>query len=220
MQSPPDQAEAWSCIAPHWYGVRHHTIFARELSELARRWRSGRLLNVGCGHGADFLPFKEGFTLVGVDLASGMLEMARRYAARHGLTVELRQADARALPFPDGCFDDALAVAVYHHLPGHAAQLTALRELARVLQPGGEAFVTVWNRCQPRFWGKPREIAVPFRTPEGKVGRYYYLFSYREIEKLVRQAGFRILKSSPESSYRLPVKCFARNICLLIKKPN
>jgi tRNA (uracil-5-)-methyltransferase TRM9 len=214
------QAENWSRIAPHWYGVRHYTIFPSELSELAKRWQGGNLLNVGCGHGADFLPFREGFTLAGVDHAPGMLEMARKYAVKHGFTADLKQADARTLPFPPASFDFALAVAVYHHLPGRAQQMEALRELYRVLKPGGEAFLAVWNRWQRRFWGKPREVAVPFRTPEGVVSRYYYLFSYGEIEKLARAAGFLVLKSCPEASWRLPVRWPSRNICLLIKKPN
>ena len=220
MPNPSGQAETWSRIAPHWYGVRHHTIFARELEVAAKRWQGGKLLNIGCGHGADFLPFREGFTLTGVDFATGMLEAAQKYAAKHSLSLDLKQADARALPFPADYFDEALAVAVYHHLPGRAEQLKALRELYRVLKPGGEAFLTVWNRWQRRFWDKPREVAVPFRTAEGAVTRYYYLFSYGEIEKLAREAGFLVLKSSPETSWRLPIKWLSRNICLLIKKPN
>ena len=49
--------------------------------------------------------------------------------------------------------------------------------------------------------------------------RYYHLFSYPELENLVKRAGFLILKSFPESSYRCPIKFFSRNICLLVKKP-
>jgi tRNA (uracil-5-)-methyltransferase TRM9 len=220
MSNPSRQAEAWSRIAPHWYGVRHHTIFAPELGALAKRWQGGKLLDVGCGHGADFLPFRGAFALYGVDFAPGMLEMAHKYAAKHGFTAELRQADARALPFPADYFDEAVAIAVYHHLPGRKEQQEAMCELWRVLKPGGEAFLTVWNRWQPRFWGKPREVTVPFRTPEGAVTRYYYLFSYGEAEKLARASGFLVLKSGPEASWRWPIRWPSRNICLLLKKPN
>ncbi|MDI6814609.1 MAG: class I SAM-dependent methyltransferase, partial [Dehalococcoidales bacterium] len=41
-----------------------------------------------------------------------------------------------------------------------------------------------------------------------------------ELEKLVKKAGFEVLKSFPESSYRCPIKFFSRNICLLVKKGN
>ncbi|NOQ17931.1 MAG: class I SAM-dependent methyltransferase, partial [Dehalococcoidales bacterium] len=48
--------------------------------------------------------------------------------------------------------------------------------------------------------------------------RYYYLFSYPELEKLARQAGFEVVKSFPESSYQHRFKFFSHNICLLLKK--
>ena len=176
------------------------------------------MLNVGCAHRPDFLPFRQGFELYGVDASGEMLKFARRYAAKFKLMVNLAQADARQLPYPDKYFDWAISVATYHHLKGEEARLKALQELERVLKPGGEAFITVWNRGQPRFWFGGQERYVPWRTKEKTLYRYYYLFSYRELEKTVRQAGFKVLKSSPESAYRFPVKFFSRNVCLLIKK--
>ena len=59
---------------------------------------------------------------------------------------------------------------------------------------------------------------MPWRTGDKKLGRYYYLFSYPEIEKLVRRAGFEVLRSFPESSYHQPLRFFSRNICLLVRK--
>jgi tRNA (uracil-5-)-methyltransferase TRM9 len=93
-----------------------------------------------------------------------------------------------------------------------------LNELRRVLKPGGEAFITVWNRWQPRFWFKPKEISVPWRQKDKTLYRYYYLFSYAELEKLAKRAGFEIIESFPESAYHFPVKVFSRNICLLVRK--
>jgi len=88
------------------------------------------------------------------------------------------------------------------------------------LKPGGEAFITVWNHWQPRFWLKSSEVAVPWRSKDKTLYRYYYLFSYPELEKLAKQAGFEVLKSFPESSYRFPIKFFSRNICLLVRRSN
>jgi SAM-dependent methyltransferase len=92
------------------------------------------------------------------------------------------------------------------------------RKMFRVLRPGGEAFITVWNRWQPRFWFKPKNTRVPWRSGATTLYRYYYLFSYGELEKTARQAGFEILNSFPESRYRFPLKTFSRNICLLVRK--
>jgi tRNA (uracil-5-)-methyltransferase TRM9 len=205
-------------IASGWYNYRHWTIFKKELEALAKRWRRGRLLNVGCAHGPDFLPFKDGFELHGVDFSSDMLQLARKYAAKFKLSVTLVEADARRLPYADDSFEWAIAVATYHHIEDNEERLQALKELWRVLKPGGEAFITAWNRWQPRFWLKSRNTLVPWRSKDKTLYRYYYLFSYRELEELTRRAGFKVVSSSPESRYKFPIKIFSRNICILVRK--
>ena len=204
-------------IASGWYGFRHWTIFRPELEELAKRWQGGRLLNLGCAHGPDFLPFATGFELHGVDFSLEMLRMARRYADKFGLGVRLVRADVTCLPFSDGSFDRAIAVATYHHLTKEKHG-PALAELHRVLRPGGEAFITAWNRWQPRFWLKGKETLVPWHTRSETLYRYYHLFTYPELETAVWKAGFRVLRSFPEHSHRFPLKYFSRNICLLVAK--
>ncbi|MDH5696000.1 MAG: class I SAM-dependent methyltransferase [Dehalococcoidia bacterium] len=205
-------------IAPSWYNFRHWSIFRSELEALAQRWQKGRLLNIGCAHGPDFLPFTQSFDLFGVDFSTEMLRFARKYSRKFGFAVNLSLADVCHLPYPDQTFDWAISVATYHHIRGRQEQQVALNELRRVLKPGGEAFITVWNHWQPRFWFKPREVRVPWRKRGKTLYRYYYLFSYPELERLVKQAGFEILKSVLESSYRFPLKLFSRNICLLVRK--
>jgi tRNA (uracil-5-)-methyltransferase TRM9 len=211
--------EVFDRIAPGWYNFRHRTIFPRELADLAQRWGRGRLLNIGCAHGPDFIPFKEAFELHGLDFSRGMLEQAQKYARKFDFTVSLVAADARHLPYADNSFDWAIAAATYHHIDRSEGRLQALRELYRVLKPGGEAFITVWNRWQPRFWLKSKDTRVPWRSRGGTLYRYYHLFSCGELEKAARQAGFEILKSLPESRYKFPLKMFSRNICLLVRKP-
>lgn len=205
-------------IAPGWYNFRHWSIFRRELEALAERWREGRLLNVGCAHGADFLPFTQSFDLHGLDFSSEMLKFAWKYSRKFKFPVNLTLADVGHLPYHDETFDWAISVATYHHIKGTEERQAALRELRRVLKPGGEAFITVWNRRQPGFWFKRKETAMPWRSKGKTLYRYYYLFSYSELEGLVKQCGFKLLKSAPESDYHFPVKEFSRNICLLVKK--
>jgi len=210
--------ETFDQIAPGWYNFRHWSIFKNELEALAKRWQKGKLLNLGCAHGPDFLPFTPGFDLYGVDFSAEMLKFARKYSQKFNFDASLSLADISCLPFSDGTFDWAISVATYHHIKGTEKQKAALDELRRVLKPSGEAFITVWNRWQPRFWFSRREVAVPWRKESETLHRYYYLFSYPELEKLVKGAGFDVLKSFPESSYRLTIKFFSRNICLLVKK--
>jgi tRNA (uracil-5-)-methyltransferase TRM9 len=210
--------ETFDEIAPGWYNFRHWSIFPDELRELAERWQKGRLLNIGCAHGPDFLPFVRGFELHGVDFSGEMLRLAQKYAVKFKFTANLALADARHLPYKDNSFDRAIAVATYHHLTDREDRLTALRELHRLLRPEGEAFITAWNRYQPRFWFRRKKLLVPWRAGDRVLYRDYYLFSRHELEKLVKKAGFRVLKSFQEGSYRFPLRAFSRNICLLVKK--
>ncbi len=105
-------------IAPGWYNFRHWSIFRSELEALAQRWQRGKLLNIGCAHGPDFLPFKSSFELHGVDFSSQMLKFAQKYSAKFDLTVNLTVADACHLPYSDEAFDWAISVATYHHIKG------------------------------------------------------------------------------------------------------
>jgi SAM-dependent methyltransferase len=147
-----------------------------------------------------------------------MLRQGIRYSTKFKLYVNLAAADALSLPFADDTFDWAISVATYHHIKGEDERERAFVELKRVLKPEGEAFLTVWNHGQPRFWFKSKEQQVPWRLKEKTVYRYYHLFSYGELRKLLVKTGWEIIAMSPEKSYRFPLRDLSRNICVLVKK--
>lgn len=210
--------EVFDEIAESWYRVRHYPRFKEELEEMAQRWVRGRLLNIGCAHGPDFLPFRANFELWGMDFSPKMVKLAQKYADKFGFVPNLVVGDALFLPFSENSFDWVISVATFHHIQGEIARGTAFCELRRVLKPGGEAFITVWNRWQPRFWFRGKEVKIPWRLKDKTVYRYYYLFSYEELKKLAMKAGLEVIRIFPEKSYRLPLKIFSRNICLLVRK--
>lgn len=206
-------------MAPTWYGVRHWPLLRRELELMSHRWESGRLLNLGCGHGADFLPFCSRFSLTGLDHSSGMLNQARRYMAKHGFHAALVCGDLRALPFADHSFDYAIAVASYHHIEREESRGQAFNELRRVLRPAGEAFISVWNRDQPRFRDTPEDQWVPWRHGEVTLQRFYHLFTVDELAAVLQQSRFTIQHIGHGSSREDVLEEDVRNICALIQKP-
>jgi SAM-dependent methyltransferase len=105
------------------------------------------VLEVGIGLGTDFVRFvRAGARATGVDLTEAAVEAARERLRLEGLSADVRRADAEALPFEDESFDVVYAYGVVHHTPDTAQ---AVRELHRVLRPGGEARVMVYSR---RSW--------------------------------------------------------------------
>jgi 2-polyprenyl-3-methyl-5-hydroxy-6-metoxy-1,4-benzoquinol methylase len=99
-----------------------------------------RVLDVGCGAGGWHARMHDaGAAVVGVDLMTGMLQEARTAGEMLEPPPMLAQADAQALPFGSATFDRVLCAGVLYHVP-ECEQ--ALREMRRVLRPGGRAVVS------------------------------------------------------------------------------
>jgi SAM-dependent methyltransferase len=110
-----------------------------------------RVLEVGCGSApcARYLAGQDA-TVVAFDLSAGMLAHARAGAARTGVSVPLVQADVCEMPFLDGSFD--IAFSAFGAIPFVADSAAAMREVARVLRPGGR---WVFAATHPMRWAFP-----------------------------------------------------------------
>ena len=107
-----------------------------------RRHARERILEVGCGTGADLLQFaKHGAIATGVDITERHVALARE---RVGDRAVVHQADMRRLPFEDETFDYIYSHGVLHH---SSEPEKAIREMFRVLRPGGRINVHVYA-----FW--------------------------------------------------------------------
>jgi ubiquinone/menaquinone biosynthesis C-methylase UbiE len=95
---------------------------------------AGRTLEVAIGTGLNLAFYPADTELAGVDLSPAMLAQARRGAADLGRTVDLREADALALPFPDASFDTVVCT---FGLCAVSDDRRAVGEAVRVLRPGG-----------------------------------------------------------------------------------
>lgn len=100
-------------------------------------WPYGKALELGCGTGFFLLNLKQAGVLDEghvTDISPGMVTVAQRNAEGLGFSVQGRVADAETLPYDDDTFDLVCGHAVLHHIPD--VEL-ALREVLRVLKPGG-----------------------------------------------------------------------------------
>jgi demethylmenaquinone methyltransferase/2-methoxy-6-polyprenyl-1,4-benzoquinol methylase len=108
----------------------------RALRPLPFRGLLGRLLDAGVGTGRNFPFYPPGTSVVGIDFSPAMLSRAERRRLQSPVSVELMRMDVAKLDFPDAMFDAAVATFLFCVLPDEA-QEPALRELARVVKPGG-----------------------------------------------------------------------------------
>lgn len=219
---PAAVRELFERIAPHYdafndlLSVGLHRHWKRTLVAVLRPEPGERLLDLCCGTGDLALLLAQrvrpGGEVIGLDAATAPLELARRRANRQPwLPVRWRQGDALATGLPDGWADGATMAYGLRNLADPAA---ALRELRRVLRPGGRAAVLDFNRPDPsdpmaaRIHGFQRgylrRVVVPLAGMAGLDAQYAYLEeSLRrfptgpEQERLAREAGFAIARHRP-----------------------
>ncbi len=104
-----------------------------------------RVLDIACGTGVvtHLVVPHVGATgkVVGLDLNAGRLAVAQSLSSVSGITIEWREGDVNALPFPDADFDLVTCQQGFQFFPD---RLVALREMSRVLVPGGRLALNVW----------------------------------------------------------------------------
>jgi SAM-dependent methyltransferase len=124
----------------HWWYRGRRAVLDAVLDGLALPSGDGRgsvrILDAGCGSGRNMVALARRGTVSGVELAPQSLEVARARDVGPVLPGSLDEP----LPFADAAFDLAVALDVLEHVPDDGA---ALRELARVVAPGGRLLVTV-----------------------------------------------------------------------------
>jgi SAM-dependent methyltransferase len=132
--------------------TKHHGALdaTRELVELCHIAGDRYVLDVGCGVGATpvYLAREHGCRVVGVDITPKMIERSQARVDREGLSglVELRVADARALPFEEDTFDAVICESVVAFLED---KQRALDESVRVAKPGGYVGITEATLLKP-----------------------------------------------------------------------
>jgi ubiquinone/menaquinone biosynthesis C-methylase UbiE len=147
VKHPRDYYDTFSVTYEHGRDQGYHALIDDLEVEIAAEFATGgRVLEAGCGTGRLLNRLAPvAVQAVGADLSRGMLGTAR------GRGLAVVQADLGALPFPDGAFDLVYSFKVLAHVP-HIED--ALRELARVVRPGGRLLLEFYNPWSLRYLGK------------------------------------------------------------------
>ena len=149
---------------------------------------SGRLLDAGVGTGRNFSFYQPGASVVGIDLSPAMLARATHRAHLSPALIELKQMDVTRLDFLDATFDATVATFLFCVLPDEL-QSSALRELGRVVKPGGLIRLLEYVRPQ----GTIRRVVAKIWEPW--IGWAYGASFDRRTEERIPAAGLQIQES-------------------------
>lgn len=143
---------------------------------------TGKTLLVAAGTGNDFKFFPPGLHIVAIDISPKMLERAATKLHTYSGTIELREMDVCALDFPDDSFDTIATVCTFCSVP---KPIAGLRELRRVLKPGGRILMFEHVRSAIGPLGLIQDLMTPLSR---KVGPDLN----RDTVGNVQKAGFRL----------------------------
>ncbi|OGH71254.1 MAG: hypothetical protein A2921_04030 [Candidatus Magasanikbacteria bacterium RIFCSPLOWO2_01_FULL_43_20b] len=151
-----------------------------------------RLLDVGCGTGADVIDFKKMFgrkvEVVGVDVVALEIDIAKEKIKQHGIWAEVMVYDGENLPFPDHSFD-----AIYtSDVLGHVKNVDGwLAELSRVLKPGGALAMFSESKLGKHAYIRNYLMRRGINTdPHAEF--HISLYSKEELQEKLRIAGFAV----------------------------
>jgi ubiquinone/menaquinone biosynthesis C-methylase UbiE len=174
----------------------------RLVFELAGSLAGKRVLDVGTGDATYAIEAAaRGAEVTAIDPSAAMLEAARSRAARHGVSLQLREGRIESLPFDAECFDVVLAVTVLCFVDDVTS---AFRELARVLVPGGRLVVGELGRWS--VWAAKRRLQSLGRQTLWSAAHFW---TRRELERSLTEAGLRI-EASSGAVYFPPITAAAR----------
>ncbi len=163
-------------------------LWKRKLRAQMFEGARGRILDAATGTGKNMPFYPPGAEVVGLDISAGMLERARQRAERHGIQVALLQRDLAETGLPDACFDAIMAAFVFCCIP-EPRKPVALRELRRLLAPGGKLYILDYTMPS----GPAQRAYVRLMTPLLK-----FMFSARydgHLELHFPSAGLRVAET-------------------------
>ena len=155
-------------------------------------YKGRNLLEVGCGVGIDLVRFAHaGAKVTGIDVSKTAIELAHKNFKRHGLQADLCLMNGEGMGFSESSFDVVYAHGVLQYT-AEAAKM--IQEIHRVLKPGGEAILMVYNRNS--WLNLLRKVTnVPLEHEDAPVLKK---FSIRELKQLL----------SPFEKYRIITERF------------
>jgi SAM-dependent methyltransferase len=181
----------------HWWYRGRRTVLERTIERLRLPARA-RILDAGCGSGRNMVELARHGTVTGVELSSTSVALARARGCG-----EVIEGSVLEMPFEAQSFDLAVSLDVIEHLRD---DLGALRELRRVLAPGGALLITV--PAYQWLWSGHDEI-----------NHHHRRYTRRSLRQVAERAGWETVRTTYFNSLLLPVAIVLRVLERFSTKP-
>jgi ubiquinone/menaquinone biosynthesis C-methylase UbiE len=218
------------------FGHTRHHVWELMLDFMSRLKNGDTLVDVGAGNARLLDVVPEGVNYVGIEPSSSLREFAKRRLPSH------KQSKMMAGGFPKLEVEDAVAdavtcVAVLHHVPSNQEREESIKELHRILKPGGQLILSVWNLRAKRFltWEmiKRAWLRIPgfkggdrgdlyYVWKAGKIprNRYVHAFTLKEFRQLFDENQWKIEKINGYDKTGWTNFFFGRNLVAVVSKIN
>lgn len=138
-------------------------------------------LEIGCGNGKNMLPLNaRDITCIGIETCLEFIDICKKQR------LNVFYADCCKLPFTDGVFDYAMSIAVFHHLSTPERRESALKEMVRILRPGGKGLISLWsveNQVDKKF--TPGDNLVSWNYKGEEFHRYYHIYTRDMVQQFL-----------------------------------
>jgi SAM-dependent methyltransferase len=172
----------------HWWYRGRRNVIERVIADLRLPARA-RILDAGCGSGRNMIELARHGTVSGIELSDTSVDVARARGAG-----EVIAGSVLEMPFDGDSFDLSVCLDVIEHLED---DLGALRELRRVLAPGGSLLVTV--PAYQWLW-----------SGHDEVNHHHRRYTRRSLQRVAEQAGWEQVRTTYFNSLLLPLAIVLR----------
>jgi len=189
----------WESMYQKGYGARYPNeelvrFISRLFKNLKKEKKSVKILEVGCGSGANvWYLAREGFSVYGIDGSETAINVCAERLKKEGLKAEIKIGDMSTLPYSDKYFDVVIDIAsIQHNTPDEIKKIIA--EIYRVMKAGG-SFFSFTRSDKDYLFGHGWKIAentftdIPIGDAKG-VGKMHF-FTVPEIKELLAKTGFK-----------------------------
>ena len=160
----------------------------------------------GCGNGRHIFEIsRSGRKAIGIDISKRLLQIIQHKKTNQ--PINLIHGNVVNLPLKNNSLTAIVFIASLHNIPKQKQRIKSLIEAFRVLKPGGQMLLSVWNQNHKHIDTvydniskldidkkilEPGDVFIFWTQDKLKVPRYYHLYTENEIKKEVRTAGFQI----------------------------